>query len=178
MARPREASKGAGTMILLNTTSFSGASSTSINDVFSSLYNNYKIIIGLTSQTGGGTDIALRMRISGSDNTTSGNYRWSGHYVASNGSAVSGVFSGASESAFRIGEMSEQGHIEITIFNPFASQETGFSGTNININSTPVEYNFARGGIMIVTTSYTGFTIFPTSGGTITGTVSTYGIRN
>ena len=38
-------------MVLLNTTSFSGVSSQSFNNVFNASYENYKIIINLTDNT-------------------------------------------------------------------------------------------------------------------------------
>ena len=56
MARPREASKGASSLVFINKTDFSAASSVSINDAFSSTYTNYKLIVSLTAQTGGVTD--------------------------------------------------------------------------------------------------------------------------
>ena len=58
-------------MVLLNTTSFSGVASTSLAaDTFTSTYDNYKIIfIVETSSTDSG--ISMRLRASGSDNSTS-----------------------------------------------------------------------------------------------------------
>jgi hypothetical protein len=163
-------------LVHINTTTMSAVASQSVSDVFSSTYDNYRILVNITS-TSSTTDIGLRMRVSGSDNTTAGNYRWSGVYVASNGSTVTGVFSGAGESAFRIGGIDQTGYINLDIFNPFASVETGFTGLSTDISATPVEYNFARGGIMTVTTSYTGFTIFTTSAGNLTGSISVYGYK-
>ena len=166
---------GTGSADSLGNVTFSGASTVSLNDVFSVTYDNYKIIISLTAQTGGSTDLALRLRVSGSDNSTGGNYRWSGSYVASNGSSITGIFSGASDTTFRVATIDQQSFCELTIFNPFATQETSFISNAIDMNSTPVAFNSNRGGQMTVTTSYTGFTLINAGGGTITGTVRVYG---
>ena len=51
------------------TVSFTSASTISLNDVFSTTYDNYRIIFRSTTSTTG--QIKLRLRVSGSDNTTS-----------------------------------------------------------------------------------------------------------
>jgi hypothetical protein len=53
---------------LINTTSFSGVTSQSVNDVFSSTYDNYLILFDYSANGGGST---LRLRASGTDNSNS-----------------------------------------------------------------------------------------------------------
>jgi hypothetical protein len=162
-------------LVLLNTTSFSGVSSQSVNDVFSATYTNYRIVLNVTSNTSGAADIVLRMRIAGADNSTAGNYRWSGVYAGSNATTVAGVNSGGGESGFRFSGITNEGYASIDLYNPFESFRTGFTGLSSYIDSTPISYSFFRCGVMTVTTSYTGFTFFPAVAGNITGTVSIFG---
>jgi len=56
-------------MVLLNTTSFSAVASQSVNDVFSTTYDHYKILVTLTNTVGEG--VIFRYRVSGADNSTS-----------------------------------------------------------------------------------------------------------
>ena len=164
-------------MVLLNTTSFSGVSSQSINDVFSTTYNNYRIQVNITSNTTGDADLLLRMRVSGADNSTSGNYRYSGLYVGSNATTVVGSNSGASATSFIVGSVATPGYTTIDLYNPFESVKTGYNALANYIDTTPISYTFFRGGALTVTTSYTGFTLIPGGAGNITGSVSVFGVN-
>ena len=62
-------------MVLLNTTSFSGVASQSVNNVFTSTYTNYKVLFRLSAATAD-TAISLRTRASGTDKST--NYYYGG----------------------------------------------------------------------------------------------------
>jgi hypothetical protein len=52
-------------LTLLNTTSFSGVSSQTFNDVFSTTYDNYKIIYA--AEAGSTVSNTIRLRVSGTD---------------------------------------------------------------------------------------------------------------
>ena len=73
------------------TVSFSGASSVSLNGVFSSTYKNYRISFdNITMPTGAGaTDLLLRLRAGGSNTTT--NYTGAGFYMTHNSATVNGA---------------------------------------------------------------------------------------
>ena len=60
-------------LTLINTTSFSGVTSQSLNNVFSATYRNYRVVIDYVPATTSGV-FSLRMRASGADNSTS-NYQ-------------------------------------------------------------------------------------------------------
>jgi hypothetical protein len=72
-------------MVLLNTTSFSGVSSQSVNDVFSATYDEYLIQLNGKGSTGAG--VLFRLRASGSD-ATNATYNYQ-NFVASS-TSVSG----------------------------------------------------------------------------------------
>jgi hypothetical protein len=55
-------------LVLLNTTSFSAVASQSVNDVFSSTYDNYRIVCEFSSSTD--QEIFFRLRASGADLTS------------------------------------------------------------------------------------------------------------
>jgi hypothetical protein len=158
---------------LINTTSFSGVSSQSVNDVFSATYDNYRIVLNVTNATTG-NDITMRMRVSGSDNSSS-NYVFSGIQNDSNTSTVFGYNSGGLTTAFNIaGSSTGRGAASFDLFQPFATQRTGMVGSYHNMDTGNRNYFYTYGGAMSVTTSYTGFTILCASN--IGGTISVYGL--
>jgi hypothetical protein len=153
-------------MVLLNTTSFSAVASQSINDVFSATYDNYKVIVTITS-TGG--EIRYRLRVSGSDAATNYNSLsmvggWTGGitYPAAYNSDTYGTtfFQG----------IAAAGSIDTTICAPFLAQTTRFMSLTSGGEGTVLL------GRNTNATSYTGFSLLP-SAGTITGNVSVYGFN-
>jgi hypothetical protein len=163
-------------LVLINTTSFSGVSSQSINDVFSATYQNYRIILNFATSA---TDsaISFRLRVSGTDNS-SNNYYWSTHYNSSTTETVSGNKSTGLTNRwdFSDGANVDGGsNVSVDMFNPFLSKRTAFTGMNTYIASADnINYTVVRAGATSVNTSYTGFTLLPISGN-FTGTVSVYG---
>ncbi len=155
--------------------SFSASSSVSLNDIFSSTYTNYKILID-TDSTEADTALTMRMRVSGADNS-SNNYRWASGYKDTGAGAIAGQSGSGLTSSFRVMAHSSSGRSfsSLDFFNPFTAEETGYVGNYFQIASS----GFAQfvGGNMSVTTSYTGFTLI-TLAGTMTGSVSVYGYRN
>ena len=79
---------GSGSVSTSGTISLTASSSVSINDVFSASYDNYLVKITIKIVGGSGGDINLRMRVSGTDNS-SANYNE--QYFAADG--ASGSFS-------------------------------------------------------------------------------------
>jgi len=149
----------------INTTSFSAVASQSINDVFSSTYDEYKIICNLVSNND--CDLTLRMRASGTDD--SGN-NYSTQRLTISSTTVTGVTGSAS--SVRLGNASTtMGITENLIANPFSASRTYFHG----FGGRETEIEFAVGSHTL-TNSYDGFTVIPTSG-TITGSVKLYGLR-
>jgi hypothetical protein len=161
------AGKKAG-MVLLNTTSFSGVSSQSINSVFTSAYTNYKIIV---NGVGSANDqLTLRLRASGTD-TSTGVYQWAGFYQNSAAPTVVGEGSvNATSWAISYFE-TVQSNVVFDILRPQKTENTSFIGQSIRGTGTAGFMN--RSGVINNTTSYDGFTLIPN--GTITGTVSVYG---
>ena len=168
-------------LTLISTTSFSGVTSQSINDVFSATYDNYRIVANIlgAGAGGGGFQNFLRLRVSGTDNTAS-NYRYAGYGLGDNSAALFRVQSGLTTS-FLLEAASSQsyGYKVIDVFSPFKTENTSINYQGMYVENTPTFFNYNMGGVMSVTTSYTGFTLFTTSGGTtIEGRIRVYGYNN
>jgi hypothetical protein len=155
-------------LTLINTTSFSAVASQSVNDVFSAIYDNYKIIVtGLISSVEG---MNMRLRASGTDNSTASSY------VRQTLNATSTTLVGgrATSNLWELGgwDSTLVNTLVIDLFNPFAASATGFSVDLLR--STSGAYIQIANGTHNQTVSYDGFTLIP-GAGTITGSVSVYG---
>lgn len=165
-------------LVYVTGASFSAASSVSVNNCFSSTYDNYRLIINVTSNTVA-TNLGLRLRVGGVDNS-SANYAYGGLLsysgsvitaaVTSSGLDTSFLFSGADPTYYPGMAMTAE------ILQPFLAFRTCYQFQGMApVNPQP--YSRWVNGAMSVTTSYDGFTLFPQSGGTITGTYRVYGYR-
>lgn len=154
-----------------NLVCISAVASQSVNDVFSTTYDHYKILVTLTNTVGEG--VIFRYRVSGADNSTS-NYFYES--FSAFGTSTSAARS-SSQTSYIIGSASTGTSMyEITLMSPFASAtKSGFVLGTYNAPTTGIELqNKALG--FNATTSFTGFTI-STASGNNTGTVYTYGIN-
>ena len=145
----------------------SAVTSVVVSDVFSSTYDNYKIVIngGVTSAQ---TSISM---ILGSSISTYygayiyGNYAGSGPFVAAINNAANFIYAaGADISAI---------NCNLELQNPFLSKFT-------NIQALTVNYANNRGyavGEHETNASYTAFTLAPFTGTMTGGTISVYGYR-
>jgi hypothetical protein len=166
-----------GGLVLINTTSFSAVSSQSINSVFSSTYDNYRIITNLdTSATS--ISCRFRLRVSGSDNSSS-NYVHDAINPGGGGTASITTTGASPETSWQLvasGGLTSASSMDI--YYPFATDNTGFTYNSFYVDSssgTTTDHRaIFKAGVVTVTTSYDGFTFFPDSG-TMTGVVSVYG---
>ena len=160
---------GSGSVNAAGYVSFNGASSVSLNDVFSSTYDFYKIIVKAAHSNDG--ELRMRLRVSGSDNSTS-NY----HYQvieASSTTIQSARYT--SQSSWQLSYEEDTNYHEIMIYNPFTTEKTVGDSKVARGNTTPLFMNFTLG--FGLTTSFTGLTIYP-SGGNITGNIAVYGLKD
>jgi hypothetical protein len=153
-------------LTLISTTTLSNT--TSINSAFSASYDNYLIIgyeiIGST----GGDGVALRLRASGSDSTSS--------YESRNMTITSSLSGGANAytDRFEPGTInsSNETYFMFHLFNPFAAKKTSFVSSGYRSGTALYQI-----GLHTATTSYSGITLYPT-GGTLAGKVKIYGYSN
>jgi hypothetical protein len=143
----------------------------SLNDVFTSTYDNYRIVCDLTASTD--MEVFLRLRSGGSD-LTSNVYRYGTLQIGVGiTSALSPVNNTLSTSALllNMGNSFSAGFVA-DVVSPNKSQ-----AKFLNTQSTG---RLAYWGVYQIqqATPYTGFTIFATSVTTVTGKISVYGYNN
>jgi hypothetical protein len=161
-------------MVLLNTTSFSGVASQSVNDVFSATYTSYKIIIRITDTASDGF-MNLRFRVSGTD-ATAANY--SGAYYGISAVFANDAGGNSAQTSAYVGyskNTAEFAFSAVELVNPFLTQPTIFNSIAAYKNQANNITILNAGGGLDNTTSYTGFTLLMPGGGNATGVVSTYG---
>ena len=158
-------------MRLVGSTTFSAASSASLDSLFSSTYENYKVYI--TVNAANQVVLNYRLRASAADNTTT---NYSNQYlVADNTTVVASRATGLTSGT--VGQMVTGGYsaFELTIYRPFATDATilrSVSACNVAGGYiSDYQSNFST------LVSFTGLSIIPVSG-TITGAMRVYGLRN
>ena len=148
------------------TVSFSAVGSVSLNGVFTSTYENYKVIFSLDVATGT-PNLTFRFRAAGSDNSTSGYFLFGDR----SGGAVSNVAS-LSQTSMLLGNAStstNNGILEI-----FKPQLTATKAVQANYYYSNNGENYDLFCGTNFTTSSDGFSLI-TASSTFTGTVSVYG---
>ena len=156
-------------LTLLNTTSFSGVTSQSINDVFSATYTSYRILVTYTSASGAPT--RLRWRVAGADNTST-NYKYTGFRSNIDDSTTGSWTQTVDGNDFHfMGETTSGGVSSsvIDVFQPFATAKTNYIFSAVR----ETQY-YAGAGYFNATTSFPGFTIYAVTGN-MTGSVSVFG---
>jgi hypothetical protein len=163
-------------LVLLNTTSFSAVASQSFSDVFSATYNSYKIVVSTIYGTTA-TDLRVRLRVSGSDNSSSiynfqrleySNITLTGGRTLNQTSWAGGEFTN-SATVISSGEL--------FLSNPFnAVHTTGQSSWVSLANGVDLQRIDRFDWVHKSNDSFTGFTIFG-GAGNITGTLSVYGFN-
>jgi hypothetical protein len=160
-----------GDLVRIATTSFSASSAVNLNDIFSTTYTNYMVVLNITSSPSTG-NLQARLRVSGADNTTS-NYYSVYEFIDSNG-ATAGSTKNAAASFWQLAFISSQElSIPFTVAQPFQTQKTSISAPAFFAGDT---YKLTSAGNFIATTSFTGMS-FIASAGTITGEAIIYGMK-
>ena len=161
-------------LTLINTTSFSGVSSQSINDIFSATYDHYQIVVNVSGsafQSG-----SIRLRVAGADNTNA-TYDYCGQYMSS-ASTVWQNSGAAADQTNWLGFMYGTNGLQfnrINIYNPFSANRTLFYGETHEPGAGNVMV--IRSGQFRNTTSFTGISFIQSGGSTFTGSIQVYGFN-
>jgi hypothetical protein len=150
--------------------SFTSSSEVVVSNVFSSTYENYKILVNLNSVSTS-TIIRMRLRTSGGSNETGANYRGSGIRWNSSGAAYHGGNSQTSI-AFYNDASNDARYVQIELRRPFLAEFKQYQlwSSDNSVNA------FMNIGQPIFSTSYPSFAIIPDAGN-ITGSVQVYGYK-
>lgn len=168
---PREA------LTLVASQSFSTASSVSFNKVFSSSFENYRVLIDWLGD-GGNAALSFRYRTSGTDNSSS-----SYHMVRSGGTTAAvaelqGNAGAAQMNYIAYGNNTQLSTITMDVLKPFATKKTTINGNSVGLTTGfAAVAGHALNCLYDATTSFDGFTIYPSTS-TISGIVRIYGYAN
>jgi hypothetical protein len=168
---------GSGSVNAAGLVTFSGASSVQLNGVFTSTYDNYKVLLNVNSISSTGTNIInLRFGTNGTPNTNT-DYSLKGVYVDS--AAATFLLQDNASSAY----ITTTPNVTTTemvavldILNPFISQYTHFTGTGTGGRGYAATRYNAYTGQFENTTSFTDFIALPAANN-ITGTIAVYGYK-
>jgi len=162
-----------GGLVHINTTSFSAVSSVSIpNNTFTSTFKNYKLVVKIDN--GSSSDITLRFRTSGTDNSTS-NYGFQRLTVDSTAQS-SDRGSAATAILFATSNPASENVISIDLYNPFATNFTIINSTiHLLADATTQVYRLVFGNFR-ATTSFDSCS-FLASSGNIAGSIQVYGYK-
>jgi hypothetical protein len=156
------------------TVSFSATSPVSFNNVFSSTYENYQILINFTTNSANDGDVYIRLRASASDASTA--YYWGRRGWSIAGAGTDG--NGNNATAFTVmtqdASIAGYSHVQLNILSPFLTQKTKASWIGSATTDAGSVYGQFGGGVLDNTISYDGFSLV-NQNGTSTGTISVYG---
>jgi len=164
---------GSGSVGTNGQVTFTGVSSLSLNDVFSTTYDNYLILIDQVGTAD--SDTNWRFRVSGSDNSNA-NYQFQFTDIQTVSSFGSNRTTNGTSGRVASLNNANRNRNEVTVYSPFLTQTTAWFSTGQKTDGTTPSTTFYSG-VFNATTSFTGFTMLPQSG-TFTGTVSVYGYKD
>jgi len=160
---------GTGSVSAVGTVTFSGASSVTINGVFSSTFDNY-LLLG-----GGGAGSTRNSGKLTLGSTTTGYYYW-GVYGRYNSGAVNGEALANTNGWNNVYQSStNSSQMRAYLYGPNLTKNTMFDCTSESVGTT--EYHWRSGGYLADNTQYTSFTLTADSG-TLSGTIQVYGYKD
>lgn len=148
-------------LVLLNTTSFSGVSSQSFNNVFSSTYDNYRIVANISAA---GATTTFRFRTSAVDNA---NASYANQFVGASWNNTGFSVGSTGATSFPVPQFNTVSNFVRDVINPFATAQTDIVGMYLMNTDTGLWNGQFRN-----TTSFDGFSIIGTG---LSGTISVYG---
>ena len=168
-------SGGTATANSVGQVTFSGVSSVSLNGVFTSVYDNYKIVI-TAGAASTGTDLRIRLRNGGTDRTTTNHFSGATLIREGGSGVLVGNASATNFDILRLFNVANTNSSSVTILQP----QNGSSGTSCLWHSWSNDgsggYAFIGSGLYNLTNTNDGLTLY--SSGTITGKVSVYGYND
>jgi hypothetical protein len=161
-------------LIHIKQESGSAVSAISVNDCFSAEFESYEIIFnGLGNQSS--ANIQLRLRVGGTD-LTANDYNFQ-QLNANSTSVAAGRISNTSSAQLGVINTT-QGTCKTLLANPFKTTVTNYQANSSSLPSGTITTPtiLLHSGNINNTNSYTGFTLFPSSG-TMTGVIDVYGYK-
>ena len=161
-------------LVHLNTTTFSAVASQDVT-CFSADYEDYLVQIFLTTSSAAASTLRVQLGLTGSFDTGN-NYRSaSGHVSVGNADSSYAQNAVASWQIVNSIDTGKPAKMDLNIAKPFLALNTHFTGLYFGRTAASQMAGHV-GGIHDLASSYNQIKIFPASG-TITGSVSVYGLR-
>lgn len=154
---------------------FTGVSSVALNGVFTSAYDNYRILFRPTTASTT-QNITARLRVGGVDNSGAGTYRETAIYnntsttvASATGTATLWYFNQQTSATYQ-----EQAVYIADLFGPAIAATTIGVTQELNTTTTPLYQVYLTSIMHTVSTAYDGLSL-TASAGTMGGTISVYG---
>jgi len=168
------AAGGASALTYVGGSTFSGVSSVSVNDVFSTTYDNYIIYINAALDSGGAEGGYLRLRVSGSDDS---NTVYNEQQLFGSGSSANAQRS-TSQNKGSWSDINTNPSVSvIQMFSPFATAKTSWQANSLMYGGASLETQL-RYSTFTNTTSFTGFSLIKSGASNMSGTIKVYGLAN
>lgn len=165
---------GTGSANSLGQVSYTTATSVTLQNVFSSEYKNYRIIVTAAASTG--CEIAIRFATGGTPNS-GGSYKAGGWRYASN---VTDNYSMGSGTYAPLGlvNSAQTGNFTAAydIFNPMVTGNTNYVGQSVGYGGTYATA-LSYAGFFLADTNFDGIYLYPTAGN-FTGSVQIFGYND
>lgn len=163
-------------LVLVAAQSFTGVSSVSVNNCFTATYENYRVLVNMSSLSAGMT-IGMRLRAGGADDSVAG---YDTYYIdiESTSSAVGRIL-GQTSWQIAAGASGYQLSIGADVRQPYTANHKHVQdiwGPTVEPSGTYWRFGL-RGHVRASTTLYDGFSLLASTGN-FTGTVSVYGYRS
>jgi hypothetical protein len=160
-----------GGLVHINTQTVSAVSAISFNNVFSSSYDNYRIIIkGLPSADTGA--LSIRFRLAGTDDSTANSYVYQRAVFGSTSGTFARVTDSKGDFASFVDNLVNSAILDV--FNPFLASATGYLAQNLSGTDNASLRLYS--GTHNENVSYDGFTITGTN--TLSVKISVYGYKD
>ena len=154
-----------------------GSTTLSIDNCFTSAYQNYVIVYNITGYAAG--PLYMKFRFSGSDDSAA-NYAFSRNYFRWDGGST-GADGNMTATSFTVGYCGASvSTIEntVNIYNPNVAERTSYNCNLVEVGSTTANsFNMIANGQKQTVTAYTGFSLIRFSTNTFGGTAYVYGYR-
>lgn len=166
----------AGTGVSVNAAglvSFSSSPTVTVNGCFTSAYRRYRLVVDITTAA---NIVGMRLRASGSDDSTSNYDRQTLQGTVATASAANAVGQTSWGNLAILSASHTEGSAEFVLYNPQRAARTRLTGTVYSSDATTATAAATIGARHRATTQFDGFTLIPGSGN-ITGTLKVYGIE-
>ena len=145
-----------------------------LNNCFSSLHQNYRILLNITSMPTSAS-IRVRFRTNGNDDATAA-YNWASAYYLTSNNFQSLRSTSANEGSIAYGLGQDRQQASIEVYSPNLSGTNTAASYSGSHGAGDINWNGAFG--HNASTAFDGINIFTSNGGVITGTIRVYGYNN